>query len=182
MEDDKKESIASPVRMKSEFTILSMYVKDRISSPALLLIKAFCQARQQRSHLWIAEDLCQKLRIYTSRGSRSLVFRLCRCLNALDPLAAVKGSLKQCCVVLAVIVQNVRILIRNHLGLCMTGIALNRFDIAAVQLQFISDTGMAKTVENDLRQIILFNELSKKGFVRITLVAGSTLSTSAFFL
>lgn len=44
----------------------------------------------------------------------------------------------------------------------MAGIALNRFDIAAVQLQFISDTGMAKTVENDLRQIILFNELSKK--------------------
>ena len=64
--------------MKSEFTILSMYVKDRISSPALLLIKAFCQARQQRSHLRIAEDLCQKLRIYASRGSRSLIFRLYR--------------------------------------------------------------------------------------------------------
>ena len=78
MEDDKKESIASPVRMKSEFTILSMYVKDRISSPALLLIKAFCQARQQRSHLRIAEDLCQQLRIYASRGSRSLIFRLYR--------------------------------------------------------------------------------------------------------
>ena len=78
MDEDKKESIASPVRMKSEFTILSMYVKDRISSPALLLIKALCQARQQRSHLRIAEDLCQKLRIYASRGSRSLIFRLYR--------------------------------------------------------------------------------------------------------
>ena len=38
--------------------------------------------------------------------------------------------------------------IRYHLDLCMTGIALNGFHIAAVQLQLVSDTGMSETMEN----------------------------------
>ena len=45
----------------------------------------------------------------------------------------------------------------------MTRITLNRFDIAAVQLQLISDAGMTKTVKDDLWQIILLNQFCKEG-------------------
>ncbi len=37
--------------------------------------------------------------------------------------------------------------IRYHLDLCMTGIALNGFHIAAVQLRLVSDTGMSETMK-----------------------------------
>ena len=49
--------------------------------------------------------------------------------------------------------------IRYHLDLCMTGIALNGFHIAAVQLQLVSDTGMSETMENHFRQSLLLNQL-----------------------
>lgn len=45
----------------------------------------------------------------------------------------------------------------------MAGITLNRFDIAAVQFQLISDAGMTKTVKDDLWQIILLNQFCKEG-------------------
>ena len=41
----------------------------------------------------------------------------------------------------------------------MTGIALNGFHIAAVQLQLVSDTGMSETMENHFRQSLLLNQL-----------------------
>ena len=43
----------------------------------------------------------------------------------------------------------------------MAGVALDRLDVAAVQLQFISDAGMAETVENHLREVMRFYELCK---------------------
>ena len=55
-----------------------------------------------------------------------------------------------------------RILIRNHLCLRMTGIALDRFDVTAVQLQLIGDAGMTKAVKNNFRKIILLDELRKE--------------------
>ena len=55
-----------------------------------------------------------------------------------------------------------RVLVRDHLGLRMTGIALYGFHIAAVQLQLVGNAGMAKTVEDYLRQIILLNQLIKE--------------------
>ena len=53
-----------------------------------------------------------------------------------------------------VIIQDVRVLVSNHLRLCMTGVSLNGFDVAAVQFQLIGDTGVAQTVKNHLRQIV----------------------------
>ena len=38
----------------------------------------------------------------------------------------------------------------------MAGVALDRLDVAAVQLQFISDAGMTETVENHLREVMRF--------------------------
>ena len=43
---------------------------------------------------------------------------------------------KQLCIVSAAFVQNVRILIRYHCRLRMTGIPLHRLNIAAIQLEF----------------------------------------------
>lgn len=44
----------------------------------------------------------------------------------------------------------------------MTGIALYRLDVTAVQLQFVGDAGMAETVKDDSRKIILFDKFRKK--------------------
>ena len=40
----------------------------------------------------------------------------------------------------------------------MTGITLNGFHIATVQLQLVSDTGVSETVENYLRKSVLLNQ------------------------
>ena len=51
-------------------------------------------------------------------------------------LPAIKRLLKQLRIVSAAFVQNVRILIRYHCRLRMTGIPLHRLNIAAIQLEF----------------------------------------------
>lgn len=59
----------------------------------------------------------------------------------------------------AAFVQNVRILIRYHCRLRMTGIPLHRLNIAAVQLEFVGDAGMPQTMEADLRKLVCLNQL-----------------------
>lgn len=76
----------------------------------------------------------------------------------IQPLSPIKSLPKQIRVMHPVIVQNVGILIRDHLRLCVTGISLNRFDVAAVQLQLIGDAGMAQTVEDNLWQLVFLNK------------------------
>ena len=51
-----------------------------------------------------------------------------------------------------------RINIQYHIRLRMPGISLGSFDIAAVQLQLIGDTGMTEAVEHDSRQIVSLDE------------------------
>ena len=41
----------------------------------------------------------------------------------------------------------------------MTGIALTGLDVAAVELQLVSDTGMTMTVEDNGRKIILHDQI-----------------------
>ena len=55
-----------------------------------------------------------------------------------------------------------RILIRNHLCLCMTGISLHRLNVAAIQLQFVGDAGMTQAVKNNFRKVVLLNQLCKE--------------------
>ena len=78
-------------------------------------------------------------------------------MNRFSTLSPIKRLLEQICVMHPVIVQNMGILIRDHLRLCVTGIPLNRFDVAAVQLQLIGDAGMAQTVEDNLWQLVFLN-------------------------
>ena len=40
----------------------------------------------------------------------------------------------------------------------MTGITLHGFNIAAVQLQFVSNAGMTQTVKYDIRQIVILDQ------------------------
>ena len=42
----------------------------------------------------------------------------------------------------------------------MTGVALDCLDITAIQLQLIGDTGMTQAMEDDLREIMLLDEIT----------------------
>lgn len=71
--------------------------------------------------------------------------------------AAVKNLLEQLGVVFSVFIHNMRVLIRDYLGLCVTGVTLHRFDVTTGELQFVSDAGMAKRVENNFWQVVFLN-------------------------
>ena len=57
-----------------------------------------------------------------------------------------------------VLIQDMRILISHHGGLCVAGIALYCLDIAAGQLQLVSNTGVAQAVKYYRRQIVFLNQ------------------------
>ena len=57
-----------------------------------------------------------------------------------------------------VIIQDVCILLCDHGRLRMAGVTLNSFDVAAVQLELVCNTGMPEAMENHFRKIILFNQ------------------------
>ena len=63
------------------------------------------------------------------------------------------------CVQTPIIIQNVCVLLGDHRSLCMTGIALHGFDIAAVQLELVCNAGVSKTVENYVGKIVFLNQL-----------------------
>ena len=48
--------------------------------------------------------------------------------------------------------------IRHHIHLCMTRVSLYCFDITAVQLQFVGNTGVPKTVKYNFRQIVILDQ------------------------
>ena len=76
-----------------------------------------------------------------------------------DDILPVKCLFKELCILLPVIIQDMRVLVRDHLGLRMTGIALNCFNITPVQFQLIGDTGMSQAVKYHRREIMLLNQL-----------------------
>lgn len=55
-----------------------------------------------------------------------------------------------------------RILVGYHTCYCVTGVTLNRLDIAAVQLQLVCNTGMTKAVKHNLGQIMRFDQFLKQ--------------------
>lgn len=57
------------------------------------------------------------------------------------------------CVQTPIIIQNVCVLLGDHRSLCMTGIALHGFDIAAVQLELVCNAGVSEAVENHFGEI-----------------------------
>ena len=66
----------------------------------------------------------------------------------LGSLVLVEEIIKTLCVQTPIIVQNVRVLRGDHRSLRMTGIALHGFDIAAVQLEFVCNTGVSGSLPN----------------------------------
>ena len=75
--------------------------------------------------------------------------------------AGIEVFFKEPGIVPPVIIKDMRIYLGNHGSLGMPGVTLDSFNIAAVQFQFISDTGMAQAVEYDLRKIMFFDQLCK---------------------
>ena len=71
----------------------------------------------------------------------------------------VEEIVESLCVQTPIIIQNVCVLLGDHRSLCMTGIALHGFDIAAVQLELVCNTGVSKTVENYFGKIVFLNQL-----------------------
>ena len=63
------------------------------------------------------------------------------------------------CVQTPIIIQNVCVLLGDHRSLCMTGIALHGFDIAAVQLELVCNAGVSEAVENHFGEIVFLNQL-----------------------
>ena len=69
------------------------------------------------------------------------VFRLCT-------MMLIEEIVESLCVQTPIIIQNVCVLLGDHRSLCMTGIALHGFDIAAVQLELVCNAGVSEAVEN----------------------------------
>lgn len=115
-------------------------------------------------HVRVAEYLCQLERIEAHRihliDHGDLLpldfgFRLC-------PVSVVECLFKQLRVFLPVLIENVGILVSNHGCLCVTGVTLYGLDVALVQLELVGDTGVPKAVEDDRRQIVLFNQVLQR--------------------
>ena len=68
-------------------------------------------------------------------------FRLCT-------MMLIEEIVESLCVQTPIIIQNVCVLLGDHRSLCMTGIALHGFDIAAVQLELVCNAGVSEAVEN----------------------------------
>ena len=58
----------------------------------------------------------------------------------------------------SVIIQNMRVHIRNHIDLSMTGITLYRLDVSTIQFQLISNAAMTETVKHNRWEIIVLNQ------------------------
>lgn len=103
-----------------------------------VLFNCSCQRLQALCHLRIRQDLHQKLRIDGGGLTGLLSCNLSGCLFLIEDI------FKDPSIVFAILIQNIRVLVCDHLSLRMTGITLHGFYIAAVQLQLIGDTGMSK--------------------------------------
>ena len=127
----------------------------------LFSFQALRQTRQQRRHLRISQNLHQKVRIHTFRNSH----RVC-CLTSICTLhlrikifPVIKRILHPLCILSPVLVNDMAICLCYHVRLCMSGIALNRFNVSSTELQLICDTCMSETMKNHIRQSLFINNL-----------------------
>ena len=127
----------------------------------LFSFQALRQTRQQRRHLRISQNLHQKVRIHTFRNSH----RIC-CLTSICTLhlrikifPVIKRILHPLCILSPVLVNDMAIYLCYHVRLCMSGIALNHFNVSSTELQLICDTCMSETMKNHIRQSLFINNL-----------------------
>ena len=74
-------------------------------------------------------------------------------------LALVECFLKQLRVLPAVFVNDMAVYIRYHIGLGVSGVSLDGFDIAAVQLQLVCDAGVSEAVKYNRRKVVVTDQL-----------------------
>ena len=125
----------------------------------LFNLQALRQTRQQSRHLRISQNLHQKVRIHTFRNSH----RVC-CLTSICTLhlrikifPVIKRILHPLCILSPVLVNDIYLC--YHVRLCMSGIALNHFNVSSTELQLICDTCMSETMKNHIRQSLFINNL-----------------------
>ena len=73
-------------------------------------------------------------------------------------LFLIKCFFKKLCIFPSVIIQNMRVHIRNHIDLSMAGITLYRLDISTIQFQLISNAAMTETVKYNRWEIIVLDQ------------------------
>ena len=130
--------------------------REHLITGALLdgggLAKIVGKRAQNLEQVGVFGDFFQKRRIDAGRRIDSR-----GCFLRIRDFATVKNLLEQLGVIFAGLVHDMGVLICHHLGLRVTGVTLDGFDVTASQLQFVSDAGMAKRVENNFWQVVFLN-------------------------
>ena len=73
----------------------------------------------------------------------------------------IERGFKLLCVDLPILVKDMRVHTCDHVDLCVSRVALCGFQVAVVELQLLSRTGMTERVKNHLRQSCVLTELCK---------------------
>ena len=76
----------------------------------------------------------------------------------LGSLVLVEEIIKTLCIQTPIIIQDMCILLCDHRSLCMAGVTLNGFDITAVQLEFVCNTGVSEAVKDHFGEIVFRNQ------------------------
>ena len=98
----------------------------------------------------------------TSSATVVLLFFLLYMHLWIQILFLIKCFFKKLCIFPSVIIQNMRVHIRNHIDLSMAGITLYRFDVPTIQFQLISNTTMTETVKYNRWEIIVLDQFFLK--------------------
>ena len=114
------------------------------------------------------ERTCQLRRLlkllhkaFKVQGRRFRFYRFLRRTDIAKIRLGIEGCLEFLSIDLSILVQNVSIDTGYHVDLGMACIALGGFQIAVVQFQFVSGTGMTERMKDHLRQPCVLTELCK---------------------
>ena len=122
----------------------------------LFSFQALRQTRQQRRHLRISQNLHQKVR---NSHRVCCLTSICTLHLRIKIFPVIKRILHPLCILSPVLVNDMAIYLCHHVRLCMSRIALNRFNVSSTELQLICDTCMSETMKNHIRQSLFINNL-----------------------
>ena len=123
-------------------------------------LQAFCKILDERCHRRIRQEFGERCcRLGIDCAGSAFCARLIIVLDfRLRTFVLIEEVIEALGVDSPVIVQDMCILLCDHGCLRMTGVTLNGFDIAAVQLEFVCNTGMSEAMENHFREIVLLDQ------------------------
>ena len=127
----------------------SIFLTDQgVFLTELFLVQLVREHTQQSRHLRIGEHRRQRLGRQALRQIKLL-------LRLLRGLVIVECLLKELSIVLAVVVEDVRIYICDHSDLRMTRISLYGFYVSSVELELVGYARVAEAVEHYRGEIVL---------------------------